>query len=281
MKINVFGLGYVGCITATCLANSGNKVTGIDIDRVKVGIINQGKSPIVEPGLKEAIKMAVDSGNLRATINNIGPADISIICVGTPSNENGSLQLAYIKRIAEQIADYIIKYRIYHVVNIRSTILPGTIESVILPLIESRSGKKAGKDFGICMNPEFMREGVSLHDYYNPPFTLIGQLDNKSGKADDAYLDRAWCCRKKENWDCAIAHSKDCYNRWPQGEKAAEAFIYVAYYSEKGGKKDDAIAGYKEYLKKWPEGEDAEFAKEQLAELEKPAAPAPATGGSQ
>jgi len=182
MKINVFGLGYVGCVTATCLANSGNKVTGIDIDRLKVGIINQGKSPIVEPGLKEAIKMAVDSGNLRATINNIGPADVSIICVGTPSNENGSLQLTYMKRIAEQIANYIIKHRTYHVVNIRSTILPGTIESVILPLIENLSGKKAGKDFGICMNPEFMREGVSLHDYYNPPFTLIGQLDNRSGK---------------------------------------------------------------------------------------------------
>jgi len=183
MKINVFGLGYVGCITATCLANAGNKVTGIDIDRIKVGIINKGKSPIVEPGLNEAIKMAIDSGNLRAAVNNIGPADISIICVGTPSNENGSLQLRYIKKISEQIAYYIMKNRAYHVMNIRSTILPGTIENVIIPLIEHRSGKKAGKDFGICMNPEFMREGVSLKDYYNPPFTLIGQLDNRSGKA--------------------------------------------------------------------------------------------------
>ncbi len=103
--------------------------------------------------------------------------------------------------------------------------------------------------------------------------------DNKSGKADDAYLDRAWCCRKKENWDCAIAHSKDCYNRWPQGEKASEAFVYVAYYSQKGGKKAEAIAAYNEYLKKWPDGEDAEFAKEQIAELEKPVE-APPTGGS-
>lgn len=182
MKVNVFGLGYVGCVTATCLADSGHKVTGIDVDRVKVDIINQARSPIVEAGLKEAIKEAVESGNLRATTNNIGPADISIICVGTPSNDNGSLQLTYIKRVAEQIADHIIKYRAYHVVNIRSTILPGTIESVIIPIIEMRSGKKSGKDFGICMNPEFMREGVSLHDYYNPPFTLIGQLDDRSGK---------------------------------------------------------------------------------------------------
>lgn len=182
MKVNVFGLGYVGCITAACIANSGNEVTGIDIDPLKVRIINQGKSPIVEPGLNEAIKKAVDSGNLRGKSNINGPADVSVICVGTPSNENGSLQLKYIKRIAEQIGGYIIKYKNYHVVNIRSTIIPGTIENVIIPVIETRSGKKAGKDFGICMNPEFMREGVSLHDYYNPPFTLIGQLDTRSGK---------------------------------------------------------------------------------------------------
>src|SRR4030067_1443332 len=111
MKINVFGLGYVGFITATCLANAGNKVTGIDINRVKIGIINKGKSPIVEKGLNEAIQMAIDSGNLRATVNNIGSAEISIICVGTPSNENGSLQLKFIKKIAEQIAGFLFKNR--------------------------------------------------------------------------------------------------------------------------------------------------------------------------
>jgi GDP-mannose 6-dehydrogenase len=214
MKINVFGLGYVGCITATCLANADNKVTGIDIDRVKVGIINKGKSPIVEPGLNEAIKLATDSGNLRATSNNIGPADISIICVGTPSNENGSLQLRYIKKIAEQIGDYIIKNRTYHVVNVRSTMLPGTIENVIIPLIETRSGRKAGKDFGICMNPEFMREGVSLHDYYNPPFTLIGQLDNKSGKAIEKLYKGVNASVIKTNIKVAemIKYSCNCYH---------------------------------------------------------------------
>lgn len=105
--------------------------------------------------------------------------------------------------------------------------------------------------------------------------------ENKSGKADDAQLDRAWVCRKKENWDCAVANAKDCYNRWPTGEKAPEAWIYVAYYSSKGGKKDDAIAAYKEYLKKWPTGEDVEFAKEQIAELEKPAETTTGQGGSQ
>lgn len=106
--------------------------------------------------------------------------------------------------------------------------------------------------------------------------------ENKSGKADDALLDRAWAARKKENWDAAVAHAKDCYNRWPTGEKASEAWIYVAYYSAKGGKKDEAIAAYKEYLKKWPEGEDVEFAKEQIAELEKPVeTTTPGQGGSQ
>lgn len=114
-------------------------------------------------------------------------------------------------------------------------------------------------------------------------FASVVTLDpeNKSGDADDALLDRAWACRKKENWDCAIAHSKDCYNRWPNGEKASESFIYIAYYSQKGGKNEDAIAGYKEYLKKWPEGEDAEFAKEQIAKLEAPPEGTSGQSGSQ
>lgn len=114
-------------------------------------------------------------------------------------------------------------------------------------------------------------------------FATVVKLDpeNKSGEADDALLDRAWVCRKKENWDCAVANAKDCYTRWPSGEKASEAWIYVAYYSEKGGKKDEAIAAYKEYLKKWPDGEDAEFANEQIAKLEAPPAPTPGQGGSQ
>jgi len=114
-------------------------------------------------------------------------------------------------------------------------------------------------------------------------FASVVKVDpeNMSGEADDALLDRAWVCRKKENWDCAVANAKDCYNRWPSGEKASEAWVYVAYYSEKGGKKDDAIAAYKQYLKKWPEGEDVEFAKEQIAKLEAPPATTPGQGGSQ
>lgn len=182
MRINIFGLGYVGCISAACLANDGHDVTGIDIDPLKVKMVNNAKSPIIEPGLQEALKKARNSQKLKASTNNISPADISIVCVGTPSNDNGSLRLDYIYRVAEQIGDYLKKEKSYHIVNIRSTVLPGTIEEKIIPIIESRSKKKAGIDFGVCMNPEFMREGTSISDYYNPPFTVIGEIDRKSGK---------------------------------------------------------------------------------------------------
>jgi GDP-mannose 6-dehydrogenase len=181
MKINIFGLGYVGCISAACLANEGHDVTGIDIDPMKVKMINNGKAPIIEPGLQEALKKALKSQKLKATVDDISPADVSFICVGTPSNENGSLKLDYINRIAEQLGDILKKTKAYHVVTIRSTVLPGTIEKKIIPILEKRSKKKAGRDFGICMNPEFLREGSSISDYYNPPFTVIGEINKKSG----------------------------------------------------------------------------------------------------
>ena len=180
MKINVFGMGYVGCVSAACLAVDGNDVTGIDVDREKIKAINDGRSPIVEPELEERIKRAVGSGKLRATVDDIVQADVSVVCVGTPSNENGSLQLKYITKVAEQIGDYLKKIDTYHVVNIRSTVLPGTTEETIIPIINQRSMKRAGEDFGVCMNPEFIREGTSVSDYYNPPFTLIGGLDGRS-----------------------------------------------------------------------------------------------------
>ena len=181
MNINIFGMGYVGSVTAACLANYGYNIIGIDIDEKKIKIINNGKSPIVEPGLQDAIKKAVNSKRLRAAINFIHLAQISFVCVGTPSNENGSLRLDHVIRVSEQIGDYLRKLSSYHVVNIRSTVLPGTVEETVIPLIEDRSGKKAGLDFGVCMNPEFIREGTSIHDFQNPPFTLIGELDTKSG----------------------------------------------------------------------------------------------------
>ncbi len=182
MKINIFGLGYVGCVSAACLAKNNHRVTGIDVDPIKVKIINEGRSPIVEEGLDELIQKTVKSGFLTASDKNIPDADISIICVGTPSNENGSLDLKYIKQVAEDIGKFLRSIDHYHVVVNRSTILPGSIENIVVPILEKMSGKKMGKDFGVCMNPEFMREGTSIYDYYNPPLTLIGSNDETSAK---------------------------------------------------------------------------------------------------
>jgi GDP-mannose 6-dehydrogenase len=182
MRINIFGLGYVGCVSAACLAKRKHNVFGIDIDQVKVDIINAGKSPIVEDGLDELISETVASSNLKAMISGqIPEADVSIICVGTPSNENGSLDLKYLIKVAEQIGEFLAQTKSYHLIVNRSTVLPGTIEDILIPTLESISGKKAGEDFGVCMNPEFMREGSSIYDYNNPPLTSIGELDKKSG----------------------------------------------------------------------------------------------------
>ncbi|MEE8586979.1 MAG: UDP-glucose/GDP-mannose dehydrogenase family protein [Acidobacteriota bacterium] len=180
MRVNVLGLGYVGCVSAVCLANSGHQVTGIDVDPLKVRLINEGRSPIVEPGLGKAVQEAVSSSRLTAS-SQTPPADVTLVCVGTPSRENGSLDLQYIRRVSESLGNWLGKSESYHVVNVRSTVLPGTIEQEVIPLLEKHSGKKAGTDFGVCMNPEFMREGSSLKDYYDPPFTVIGEIDGRSG----------------------------------------------------------------------------------------------------
>jgi GDP-mannose 6-dehydrogenase len=181
MRINVFGLGYVGSVSAACLAAGGHDVLGIDVDAAKVDSINRGTSSVVEPGLSELINRSVVSGRLRATTNNIGDADVSLVCVGTPSEDNGSLCLDFVRRATAQIGKFLRLRESYHVVCIRSTVLPGTVEGVVIPILEEHSGKKAGRDFGVCMNPEFLREGSSIRDYYCPPFTIIGELDTRSG----------------------------------------------------------------------------------------------------
>ncbi len=181
MKINIYGMGYVGAVSAACLATSGHEVTGIDVDRTKVDMINSGKSPIVEPGLSDLLQSAARAGKLSATADNPPQADISVVCVGTPSNENGSLNYTHVLKVAEQIGDFLRAWSSYHVVNIRSTVLPGTVEKMIVPILEEHSGKRAGADFGVAMNPEFMREGSSIEDYRNPAFTLIGEFDQRSG----------------------------------------------------------------------------------------------------
>ncbi len=183
MKIAVFGLGYVGCVSAACFAKEGHDVIGVDVNPQKVDIINSGKSPIVELGLEQIISEVVGTGKLKASINflqAVNHSDISLICVGTPSNKNGSVSLEYILRVAQQIGEGIKNINHYHVFVIRSTVPPGTLDRAIEIIAES-SGKSPGTDFGGCSNPEFLREGTALRDFYHPPYTVIGEWDKQSG----------------------------------------------------------------------------------------------------
>jgi GDP-mannose 6-dehydrogenase len=186
MKVSVFGLGYVGCVSAACLAQDGHDVIGIDINEKKVGQIAQGSSPIVEPDLPPLLQAVVRDGRLRVTLDTaeaICNSEISLICVGTPSNHNGSLNLDYVERVCKEIGTVLAKKQEYHVVVVRSTVLPGTVLGRMVPILEANSGRKAGADFGVCMNPEFLREGSAIKDYYNPSYVVIGELDKRSGDA--------------------------------------------------------------------------------------------------
>jgi GDP-mannose 6-dehydrogenase len=177
MKLSVFGLGYVGCVSAACFAKEGHEVVGVDVNPTKVGIINEGRSPIVEAGIGDLINEMVSSGRLRATIDSedaVSNSEISLVCVGTPSNANGSLDFTFVKRVCKDIGSALEKKTQRHIIVIRSTMLPGTIQDVVIPALEVYSGKKAGDGFDVCINPEFLREGSSLKDFYAPPFTLIG-----------------------------------------------------------------------------------------------------------
>jgi GDP-mannose 6-dehydrogenase len=180
MRLSVFGLGYVGCVSAACFAKEGHEVVGVDVNPTKVEIINSGRSPIVEAGIGELIAEMVAAGRLRATSDSaeaVAATEVSLVCVGTPSRENGSLDLAYVKRVCQEIGAAMEAKGGRHTVVIRSTMLPGTIEGTVIPALEVYSGKKAGRDFGVCINPEFLREGTSLKDFYAPPFTLVGADD--------------------------------------------------------------------------------------------------------
>ena len=185
MKISIFGIGYVGCVSAGCFARAGHDVIGVDVNPAKVEIINSGASPIVEPQINELIRDVVKTGKLSATTDSsqaVKSTEISLVCVGTPSKPNGSLDLGHVRRVSEQIGAALTGQSERHTIVIRSTMLPGSVESVVQPAIESTSGKKAGKDFGLCVNPEFLREGTSLKDFYAPPFTLIGVGEEQTAK---------------------------------------------------------------------------------------------------
>jgi GDP-mannose 6-dehydrogenase len=183
VRIGVFGLGYVGTVSAACLARE-HDVVGVDPNPVKVELVNKAQSPIVEKGLDELIASAVGSGRLRATSSAreaVAVTELSLVCVGTPSRANGSLDLQYLERVCREIGAAIAAEQAFHTVVIRSTVLPGTMREVVIPALEAASGKKAGQGFGICSNPEFLREGTAVHDYDHPPKTVIGKADDVSG----------------------------------------------------------------------------------------------------
>jgi len=178
------GLGYVGTVSAVCLARSGHKVVGVDTNSVKIGLINSGSSPIIETGIDAPLRQAVREGRLTATLDYrraLAETDLTFVCVGTPSQENGNLDMTHLKSVSKEIGEAIAEKTDFHTVVIRSTVLPGSVEGIVIPLIEAQSAKRAGKDFGVCMNPEFLREGTALFDFENPPKTVIGEFDLRSG----------------------------------------------------------------------------------------------------
>ncbi len=184
MKISVFGLGYVGCVSAACLATQGHEVVGVDVNPVKVDLINSGTAPVVEERIGELTEQAVATGRLRATHDvhaAVEASDVSLVCVGTPSAPNGSLSTDYLERVAEEIGEALASRERWHTVVFRSTMLPGTCESLLVPILEKSSGRTAGVDFGVAVNPEFLREGTSVRDFFDPPKTVIGELDGTSG----------------------------------------------------------------------------------------------------
>jgi len=183
MKIAVFGLGYVGVVSAACLVRDGHEVLGVDPNAVKVSFLRQGKSPIVEPGLDELIAAATAGGQLAAGSDPaaaVARCDVLMVCVGTPGQPNGSLDLSYVRRVVQQIGEQLAGAAAYKVVVIRSTLLPGSMQSVVIPTLEESARRKAGQDFGVCINPEFLREGSAIYDYDHPPKTVIGASDERA-----------------------------------------------------------------------------------------------------
>ncbi|HZT62965.1 MAG TPA: UDP-glucose/GDP-mannose dehydrogenase family protein [Burkholderiales bacterium] len=184
MKISVLGLGYVGAVSAACLARDGHEVIGVDPERTKVDLINAGKTPIIEKDIGPIIATQVAAGKLRATTelpHAVRHTDLSLVCVGTPSLPNGDIDLKYVRRVCEEIGRTLAAHPGAPVIVMRSTMLPGTMREVVIPTLERFSGKRAGEEFGVCINPEFLREGTAVHDYDHPPKTVIGEVNRASG----------------------------------------------------------------------------------------------------
>jgi GDP-mannose 6-dehydrogenase len=186
MRISIFGLGYVGAVTAACLAQRGHQVTGVDVSGEKVALINQGRSPILEQGIEALIAAQVAAGRLTASTDALAAVlntELSIICVGTPSMANGDLNTHYAEVVSRDIGIALSGKSAFHFVALRSTVLPGITRQRILPILEQASGKRAGEGFGLCFNPEFLREATAIDDFNKPPKTIVGELDARSGDA--------------------------------------------------------------------------------------------------
>jgi GDP-mannose 6-dehydrogenase len=184
MRVSVFGLGYVGSVTAACLASDGHTVVGVDINPLKVEQIDAGRSPVIEPGLEELIAEGRREHRLTATFDAaeaVTSTDVSVICVGTPSNGNGSLHTGHVEAVARRLGEALRAKDDRHLVVIRSTVLPGTVENTVIPAVEDGSGSRVGEAFDVCVNPEFLREGSALRDYYNPSYVVIGERNGSSG----------------------------------------------------------------------------------------------------
>ena len=177
LSISIFGLGYVGSVTAACFASMGHRVTGVDVNPAKVELVESGRSPIIEARMGELVAEGRQTCRLHATTDwnaAVRDSEISFVCVGTPSLRSGKLDLSHVKHVAREIGTALREKRSHHVVVLRSTILPGTTESVVIPILESASGRRTGADFTICYNPEFMREGSAVADFFQPPYTVLG-----------------------------------------------------------------------------------------------------------
>lgn len=184
MRIAIFGLGYVGSVSAGCLASVGHDVIGVDVEPQKLELLRSGHSPVTEPGLDELLGAAVEAKRLQVTSDTavaVRQSDLSLVCVGTPSRRNGSLDSTYLERVIEQVGQALAETTAYHVVAVRSTLLPGVLESTLIPLLERASGRRVGTDIGVCVNPEFLREGSAIRDFQNPPFTVVGESDSRAG----------------------------------------------------------------------------------------------------
>lgn len=190
-SISIFGLGYVGVICSACFSQKGHSVIGVDVNEEKVKIVNSGHSPIIEKDVEPMLYEGVNVGRIRATTDfreAVLKSEISFVCVGTPSKANGSLGLAFVEKVSREIGETLREKDSYHIVVIRSTVLPGTIETVIIPALEESSGKKAGEGFGVVMNPEFLRESTAIYDFNNPSKTVVGALsENDANKVLGLY----------------------------------------------------------------------------------------------